>query len=104
MRVPGLDIWQRWSQPKRKSFAPTDVPRVVVNYVARQLGIADLAVLKGYGGSETRWDHAAEVRRASCRRVRARRRPSMTTLVLAAVGQHGGAAARGEGGIEPPTF
>ncbi len=42
---------------------PTDVPRVVVEYVARQLGIVDLSVLKGYGDSETRWDHAAEIRR-----------------------------------------
>ncbi len=41
---------------------PTDVPRVVVEYVARQLGSADLSVLKGDG--ETRWDHAAEIRRA----------------------------------------
>ncbi|MFN2503708.1 MAG: DUF4158 domain-containing protein [Acidimicrobiales bacterium] len=43
---------------------PTDVPRVVIDYVARQLGIADLSVLKGYGDGETRWDHAAEIRRA----------------------------------------
>lgn len=43
---------------------PTDVPRVVVDYVARQLDIADLSVLKGYGDGETRWDHAAEIRRA----------------------------------------
>jgi hypothetical protein len=43
---------------------PTDVPRVVVDYLARQLNIADLSVLKGYGDSETRWDHAAEIRRA----------------------------------------
>jgi hypothetical protein len=28
---------------------------VVLDYVARQLGIADLSVLKGYGGRETRW-------------------------------------------------
>jgi hypothetical protein len=43
---------------------PTEVPRVVVEYVARQLGIADPSVLKGYGDGETRWDHAAEIRRA----------------------------------------
>ena len=42
---------------------PTDVPRLVVDYVARQLDIADLSVLKGYGDGETRWDHAAEIRR-----------------------------------------
>ena len=43
---------------------PTDVPRVVVDYVAHQLGIVDVSVLKGYGDGETRWDHAAEIRRA----------------------------------------
>ena len=43
---------------------PTEVPRVVVDYVARQLDIVDVSVLKGYGDGETRWDHGAEIRRA----------------------------------------
>lgn len=36
----------------------TEVPRVVVGYVAHQLGIVDVSVLKGYGdGGSPRLEH-----------------------------------------------
>jgi hypothetical protein len=41
---------------------PTDVPKSVVRYLARQLLIADLACLTRYRTSEQRWEHAAEIR------------------------------------------
>jgi primosomal protein N' len=41
---------------------PTDVPKSVVRYMARQLLIADLACLTRYRTSEQRWEHAAEIR------------------------------------------
>lgn len=41
---------------------PTDVPTGVVNYLATQLGITDTTCLERYRSSETRWDHAAEIR------------------------------------------
>lgn len=40
---------------------PTDVPKSVVRYLARQLLIADLACLTRYRTSEQRWEHAAEI-------------------------------------------
>lgn len=40
-----------------------DVPQAVVNYLARQLGIDQLSCFIYYQDSETRWDHAAEIRR-----------------------------------------
>ncbi len=39
-----------------------DVPPGVVNYVARQLRIEQLSCFLYYRDSETRWDHAAEIR------------------------------------------
>jgi hypothetical protein len=42
---------------------PTEAPKVVVDYLGSQRDIADPSVLKGYGEGETRWDHAAEIRR-----------------------------------------
>jgi hypothetical protein len=41
---------------------PTDVPTVVCEYVAQQLGL-DPGDLKGYGEREARWDHQAQIRR-----------------------------------------
>lgn len=40
-----------------------DIPQNVVNYLARQLGINQLSCFIYYRDSETRWDHAAEIRR-----------------------------------------
>src|SRR5215211_5089355 len=42
---------------------PTDAPAAVVAHVAAQLGIAEVACLARYRASETRWDHAAEIKR-----------------------------------------
>ncbi len=42
---------------------PTDVPRVVVDYLKKQLGITDEACLSRYGQGETHWDHVAEIKR-----------------------------------------
>lgn len=39
-----------------------DIPSVVVNYLARQLGLDQLSCFLYYRDSETRWDHAAEIR------------------------------------------
>ena len=39
-----------------------EVPPGVVNYLARQLGIEQLSCFIYYRDSETRWDHAAEIR------------------------------------------
>ncbi len=44
---------------------PTDVPRVVVEYVARQLGIADLSVLRATATGR----HAGTMRRRSAGRT-----------------------------------
>ena len=41
---------------------PTDVPTLVINYLATQLGITDITCLERYRVSETRWDHATEIR------------------------------------------
>jgi TnpA family transposase len=40
-----------------------EIPPGVVNYLARQLGIEQLSCFLYYPDSETRWDHAAEIRR-----------------------------------------
>jgi hypothetical protein len=40
---------------------PTDIPAVVVEYVAAQLGL-EPDELKGYGEKEARWDHQAQIR------------------------------------------
>jgi TnpA family transposase len=40
---------------------PEDVPTIVVEHVARQLGL-DPGDLKGYGEHEVRWDHQAHIR------------------------------------------
>lgn len=40
---------------------PTDVPTVVVEYVAAQLGLQQ-SDLKGYGEKEARWDHQVQIR------------------------------------------
>ncbi|MEU4232856.1 Tn3 family transposase [Nonomuraea sp. NPDC026600] len=40
---------------------PEDVPAVVVDYVAEQLGL-QAADLKGYGEKEARWDHQEQIR------------------------------------------
>jgi TnpA family transposase len=40
---------------------PEDVPTIVVDHLARQLGL-DPADLKGYGEHEARWDHQAHIR------------------------------------------
>lgn len=42
---------------------PEDVPAVVVDYVAEQLGL-DSSKLKGYGEKEARWDHQKLIREA----------------------------------------
>ncbi|MEU7749343.1 Tn3 family transposase [Nonomuraea sp. NPDC049158] len=42
---------------------PEDVPAVVVDYVAEQLGL-DSSALKGYGEKEARWDHQKQIREA----------------------------------------
>ncbi len=42
---------------------PSEVPRGVVAYLARQLGIADTGELKRYAAGVMRWDHVAEIRR-----------------------------------------
>jgi TnpA family transposase len=42
---------------------PEDVPTVVVDYVAAQLGL-EAADLKGYGERQARWDHQAQIRGA----------------------------------------
>ena len=42
---------------------PTDVPDVVVDYLAKQLGITDKECLSRYGIGETHWDHTAEIKR-----------------------------------------
>nr|WTB31922.1 DUF4158 domain-containing protein [Streptomyces sp. NBC_00830] len=43
---------------------PTEVPAEVVGYLAEQLGVADVSVLKAYGEREnTRLDHVRELRR-----------------------------------------
>jgi Domain of unknown function (DUF4158) len=41
---------------------PTDVPIVVINYLATQLEISDMASLALYRTSETRWEHTALIR------------------------------------------
>jgi TnpA family transposase len=41
---------------------PTDVPIVVINYLATQLEISDVASLALYRTSETRWEHTALIR------------------------------------------
>jgi Domain of unknown function (DUF4158) len=44
---------------------PVDVPTVVVDYVAEQLGIADASCIKAYGErSKTAYEHAWEIQRA----------------------------------------
>jgi len=44
---------------------PTDVPELVVAYVAAQLGVEDPGVLKGYAQRQaTQWEHAGEIQRA----------------------------------------
>ncbi|WP_233096219.1 DUF4158 domain-containing protein [Alicyclobacillus sp. SO9] len=43
---------------------PTDVPISVVRYVASQLQMANTRVFERYRGSESRWDHTAEIRKA----------------------------------------
>ena len=40
-----------------------EIPPGAVNYLARQLGIEQLSCFIYYRDSETRWDHAAEIRR-----------------------------------------
>jgi len=42
---------------------PAAVPPGAAAYLALQLGIADPGCLARYGAGETRWDHAAEIRR-----------------------------------------
>src|SRR5512142_816464 len=42
---------------------PAEVPRSVIAYLARQLGIADTRGLKHYAAGEMRLDHVAEIRR-----------------------------------------
>ena len=42
---------------------PAEVPRGVVAYIARQLGIAEIEGLSRYATGEKRWDHAAAIRR-----------------------------------------
>jgi len=42
---------------------PTEIPRGVVAYLARQLGIADTGGLERYAAGEMRRDHVAEIRR-----------------------------------------
>ncbi len=41
---------------------PTDVPTVVVDYLATQLGISEPTSLELYRTSETRWEHTARIR------------------------------------------
>jgi TnpA family transposase len=41
---------------------PIDVPTVVINYLAKQLGIRKLSNLALYRNSETRWEHTALIR------------------------------------------
>jgi Domain of unknown function (DUF4158) len=55
---------------------PAEVPRGVVAYLARQLGVAATGGLKRHAAGEMRRDHAAEIRR--------RRRPSPSPLPLGA--------------------
>jgi Domain of unknown function (DUF4158) len=44
---------------------PLDVPAVVVDYLAGQLGIADASSVKRYAERQsTQWEHAAEIRQA----------------------------------------
>lgn len=43
--------------------APEDVPDVVVDYVAEQLGLSP-AAFAGYGAVEHRWDHQEQIREA----------------------------------------
>jgi TnpA family transposase len=44
---------------------PLDVPAVVVDYLAGQLGVADASVVKRYAERQsTQWEHAAEIRQA----------------------------------------
>ena len=43
--------------------SPTDVPAVVLDYLAKQLGITDKESLARYGTGKTHWDHAAEIKR-----------------------------------------
>ena len=44
---------------------PLDVPAVVVDYLAGQLGVADASSVKRYAGRQsTQWEHAAEIRQA----------------------------------------
>src|SRR4051794_35147515 len=42
---------------------PAEVPRGVVGYLARQLGVADTGGLRRYAAGEMRRDHVAEIRR-----------------------------------------
>ena len=41
---------------------PTEVPRSVIDYVAAELKINGVSLLKKYGSGETRWDHKEEIR------------------------------------------
>jgi len=41
---------------------PTDVPPVVVDYLAKQLGMTDTEGWSSYGTSRTHFDHAAEIK------------------------------------------
>ncbi len=41
---------------------PTDVPIVVINYIATQLKIGDSSCFKRYKTSESRWNHTAEIK------------------------------------------
>ena len=44
---------------------PLDVPAVVVDYLAGQLGIADASSVKRYAERQsTQWGHGAEIRQA----------------------------------------
>ena len=42
---------------------PTEVPAVVVDYLAKQLDITNKECITRYGEGETHWDHAVEIKR-----------------------------------------
>jgi len=44
----------------------SDVPQGVIHCIARQLRVEQLSCFVYYGQGETRWDHAAEIRRRHC--------------------------------------
>ena len=44
---------------------PTEVPTIVVDYLAKQLDITNKECISRYGEGETHWDHAAEIKRCS---------------------------------------